>query len=369
MKKILFVAPFPPPIHGAALRNQTIAESKLVNRLFILRTFAANQASDVNDIGRFSWRKILKTAKDIAELIGVLRSFRPDLVYFNISLFGFALYRDALYSTIFKLGRFKLLYHLRTQGIQDQIEKSLFKRVLFKYLFYNVDVICLSSKLSLDIAGVYQHKPFIVGNGIPVEHICNQTSRKNAAIPKILFLSNLNIKKGIDELLLAFQMLNKKKLPFEGIIVGRSFDYTEIEVIQKCAKLGIKEKVNVVGPLYGKEKIKMLISADIFALPTYFEAFPGVVLEAMQFGLPVISSFEGAIPEIVQHGKTGLLIEKQNVQQLTDALELLINDQPLREKFGTSGKEHFFQNYTLEAFEENMTNVFNHVLNDHGNKH
>lgn len=364
MKKILFVAPFPPPIHGASLRNQSVADSELINCQFTLRTFAANQASDVDDIGRFSWGKILKTVGDAIALIRVLNSFRPDMVYFNISLFGFALYRDTLYTTIFKLKRSKLLYHLRTQGVRDQVERNFFKKMLFKYLFHSVDVICMSHNLSADIAKIYQSRPYIVGDGIPIEHTSDRVTLEGSNTLTILFLSNLSKKKGIDELLLAFQNLNKKKISYKGVIVGRSFDYTEADVNQKCLALGISEEVQVLGPIYGEQKIKLFLAADIFVLPTYFEAFPGAILEAMQFGLPVVSTHEGAIPEIVQHTKTGLLVEKQNVQQLTDAIEELLQNPVMGKEMGNLGRKRFLEKYTLEVSEDNLVKVFKRVLYD-----
>jgi len=364
LKKILFVAPFPPPVHGAALRNQSVAESERINQQFRMKVFHANQASDVHDIGRFSWRKVLKTIADFKYLIRTLREFQPDLVYFNISLFGFALYRDSLYTLLFKVTGHRLLYHLRTQGVKDQIRRSSFKRLLFRYLFHNVQVICLSRTLFQDIADIYRGEPFIVGNGIPVEKTDNISLHKKQGPTQILFLSNFNIKKGINELLSAFEILKRKAIPFKGVFVGRPFGYTEEDLRNKIEELDMAQYVTIIGPLYGSEKTRVFLESDIFAFPTYFEAFPGVVLEAMQFGLPVVSTFEGAIPEIVQQRKTGLLTEKQNVEQLATALELLISDQSLRERMGKAGKDRFFQYFTLEAFENSMVHVFNQVLND-----
>ncbi len=329
-----------------------------------MKAFHANQASDVHDIGRFSLKKVLRTINDFLALVLTLYRFRPDLVYFNISLFGFALYRDSLYTVLFKVTGHRLLYHLRTQGVKEQIDKSRFKKLLFQYLFRDVQVICLSRALFQDIADVYGGEPFIVGNGIAVEEVGSSVLSKNSEVPQILFLSNFSIKKGVNELFGAFEILKNKGTQFRGVIVGRPFDYTEEDLRNKVEELDMVQYVTVVGPLYGSKKVNTFIESDIFAFPTYFEAFPGVVLEAMQFGLPVVSTFEGAIPEIIQDGETGLLTEKQNVEQLANALELLINDQSLREKLGKSGKNRFFKHFTLEAFENSMVDVFNHVLND-----
>lgn len=377
-KKILFIGPFPPPVHGASLRNQSIADSKLINKYFDLKIFCANQASDVHDIGHFSWRKVFKTIEDMKNLVLVLLSFKPDLVYFNISLFGFALYRDALYATVFKIFRFKLLYHLRTQGVREQVEKSKFKKLLFHYLFHNVDIICLSRALYQDIALVFDRAPIIVNNGIAIEEfplIVNDgiavedfsqqlENNPNKKITNILFLSNYGIKKGINELLSALRVLKQSKCKFKAKLIGKDFDYTANVLRKKIALMELDLDIEVVGPLYGEEKHQALHEADIFVLPTYFEAFPGVILEAMQFGLPVVSTWEGAIPEIVDNGKTGLLVEKKNSEALAQALTVLVNDPVVREKMGQEGQQKFFQNFTLETFEKNMVAVFNQVLSN-----
>ena len=120
--------------------------------------------------------------------------------------------------------------------------------------------------------------------------------------------------------------------------------------------------VQVVGPKYNEEKYNELMSADIFVLPSFNEAFPLVNLEAMQFSLPVLSTNVGGVSEAVINEETGFVVESRNVQQLADKLILLIKDKNLREQMGMKGKDRFCNNYTLRHFEYNIKNVFDIIL-------
>jgi glycosyltransferase involved in cell wall biosynthesis len=99
--------------------------------------------------------------------------------------------------------------------------------------------------------------------------------------------------------------------------------------------------VEITGPRYGEEKYGELRKADLFVFPTYNDAFPLVTLEAMQFALPVISTNEGGVPDIVNDGETGFLVERQNVEQLAEKIALLLQNKELRQMMGQKGYERF----------------------------
>ena len=83
----------------------------------------------------------------------------------------------------------------------------------------------------------------------------------------------------------------------------------------------------------------------------------------MRAGLPVISTFEGAISEIIDDGKTGYLVKQRNINELAEKIAILIKDKELREKMGKAGRKKFLERYTLEKFEKNMVRVFDQILN------
>ncbi len=359
----MFFGPLPPPVTGAGLRNKSLMESRLINDLFEIHVLPFNFAEVVEDIGRFSFLKVYKSLERGINIIHRLLVVRPDLVYFNVSLYGFALYRDAIYVLIFKLFNSNLLFHLRTQGVKQQVLKSRMKRKLFAFIFRNTHVVSLSEFLGRDIEDVYEKKPIIVNNGIKdISAGYKKSEPEMDKAPVILFLAHLWKFKGLPELFEAFHILKQKRVNFRAIVAGPDGDLTTEYLNNLVNEYDLVSCVAVVGPKFSDEKNQLFRDSDIFVLPTRFEGFPGAILEAMQFELPVVATIEGAIPEIVDDGVTGFLVNKESALEIADRLEQLLLDEQLRLKFGKAGRQKFVQQYDLSLFERNMANVFMKVL-------
>lgn len=110
------------------------------------------------------------------------------------------------------------------------------------------------------------------------------------------------------------------------------------------------------GKKYNEDKEEYFKHSDIFVFPTFYpnECFPLVLLEAMQQGLPCISTNEGGISGIIDDGKTGFIVEKRNPVQLAEKIEVLLKDKKLRKYMGAAGKIKFDEEFTLSKFEEKM---------------
>jgi glycosyltransferase involved in cell wall biosynthesis len=364
MRKVLSIMQLPPPIHGASLMNRYLRESNIINNNFDVQTINLQFSSSQKNIEKFSFLKVLKSFYyALAIFIKAVR-FKPDLAYFTLSSSGYAFYRDTFYVLILKLFNLKILFHLHGKGIKKEVEKSILKRKIYKFVFRNTNVICLSSNLAEDIKLVSFSLPYIVPCGIPVVPMSNQEINKTNKIVQILFLSNYIENKGILKLIDALGLLKDQGVIFNARLVGAPTDL-KIETIESyIKKRKLENCVFAVGPRYGEDKYNEFLASDIFAFPTFYskEAFPLVNLEAMQFSLPVISTNEGGISEAVIDDVTGFVVEPRNVQQLADKLKILIQNKHLREEMGLKGKEHFSKNFTLEHYEQNMKTVFDTIL-------
>jgi glycosyltransferase involved in cell wall biosynthesis len=258
----------------------------------------------------------------------------------------------------------KRLLHFRVKGIQ-KTSASKSGRRLVRYAFKGSDVICLSYNHTKDLDGLVWNKPYIVANGIKVEkeflELFGTTSAKND-LPKILFLSNLSRKKGVPELLEALKILRVQNMSFTADLVGGEWDMSFADIRKLITEYGLEQHVNLAGPKYGKEKFQFIGNADIFVFPTYFELFPGVVLEAMQFRKAIVSTTEGSIPEIIDHGVNGLLVEPRNTNELATAIASMLNNPEQRDNMGRLAQAKFFKEFTLTAFENRMIAVFDDVL-------
>jgi glycosyltransferase involved in cell wall biosynthesis len=104
--------------------------------------------------------------------------------------------------------------------------------------------------------------------------------------------------------------------------------------------------------------------ADAFVMPTLAEGFGFTNVEAMSFGLPVISSFVGPIPEVVAEGKTGFLLQPGDVNELANAMGRLVSDRDAARAMGDAGREAFLDKFTLEHFRERLAAVYRRALDD-----
>lgn len=187
---------------------------------------------------------------------------------------------------------------------------------------------------------------------------------------RMVFLSNLLESKGILDLLEALALLKQRGCRVVCDVVGAEtaeISWTRLQ--EEIGKRHLEDMVNYLGALYGEAKARELEKAQLFVFPTYYpnECFPLVLLEAMAHGLPCISTNEGAIPDIIDDGKTGLIAEKHNPQDLADKIVLLLNDVTLRKQMGEWGRKKYQQEYTLQRFEQRFVECMNSILSDKQN--
>jgi glycosyltransferase involved in cell wall biosynthesis len=103
-------------------------------------------------------------------------------------------------------------------------------------------------------------------------------------------------------------------------------------------------------------------AADVFAMPTHAEGFGFTNVEALSFGLPVITTRVGPAEEIVEDGVCGRLVPAGDVDALADALRDLAADGPGRRSMGAAGRERFLDRFTLERMQTEIAAVYDAAL-------
>jgi glycosyltransferase involved in cell wall biosynthesis len=121
----------------------------------------------------------------------------------------------------------------------------------------------------------------------------------------------------------------------------------------------LQDKIKFWGVISEKEKIKLFKSSDVFVLPTYFhlEGQPGVILEAMATGLPVITCDRGSIKEMIAHEENGFIISPRSPHQIAEKIALLIEDKSLREKMGELSNKKVKERFTLDHYVNGVMEV------------
>lgn len=361
-KDILYILHFPPPIHGSSVVGEQIRNSELLKESLDGHFINLNTSKKMSDIGRVGITKIFKYLGVIRRVVVALLLHRPKICYIAITAKGMAFYKDVIIVFIVKIYGAKIVYHMHNKGVSN-CQDGFIHNILYKLVFNNSSVIILSKYLYPDIEKyVNRERVYICFNGVQDldrKHYYNQNH-----VVEILFLSNLIESKGVFILVEACKLLKEKNLSFNCKVAGGEGDVSGDEFILKVEKLNLQDCVEYVGKKYGREKEDLFSRADIFAFPTYYhnECFPLVLLEAMQFSIPIVSTYEGGISDIVEDEKTGFLVNQQDVQALANKLETLILDRNLRIAMGSAGRERFEEKFTSSHFENRMNEILNSVL-------
>jgi glycosyltransferase involved in cell wall biosynthesis len=163
-----------------------------------------------------------------------------------------------------------------------------------------------------------------------------------AQVPQIVSVGRCIEKKGYSDLIDACAILRKKGYEFECAILGGG--PLEDPLRARVAELGIGDRVRLEGPCPQGEVRRRLAGATIFVLACATEpdggmdTLPTVIVEAMAAGLPVVSTRLAAVPEMVQHGVTGLLVDEKQPERLAAAIAELLRNPALAERYGQAGK-------------------------------
>ena len=364
-KKILYFVQLPPPVHGVSIINEIVFNNKIINQDFEKKLVEIKFSEKIDELRKFSLLKLWIFFKTMFQLKFTLLKFKPDLVYFSIMSVGTGFLRDALFALIIKSFGKKIIFHLHNRGIPYYNKKFLY-HLLYKAVFKNSTIIHLSNKLleteirPLAIKGV---KIYIVSNTIkPHETSLRIYNNKKLSI---LFLSNYFPEKGLLLLLKAIKIMKNKYPQIRLNAYGASQSEDEdLEYMSFIKMNNLEDSIFIHGPVYGNEKKKVFEENDLFVFPSYFreECFPLSILEAMNAKMPIIATRIGAIPEMIENGEDGLLVDPLTSEQLAQRIEFLLNNLALRKKVGQNAYMKFKKNYSYTVFEKKMGEIFETVL-------
>jgi len=193
--------------------------------------------------------------------------------------------------------------------------------------------------------------------GFDMNLIREKLPRSRDAI-KLLFVGNWDPRKGLKALVEAVHRLNNPKIVLD--IVGDDSFYPRYtgEIKRKVAHWGFEDRIRFHGRIDRESIGKFYSEADIFVLPSSYEPFGIVFAEAMSFGLPIIATDAGGIPELVEHEENGLLVPPNNADALADAIDKLASSAELREEMGRESHE---KSKGLNTWDECFKIVYCHI--------
>jgi len=310
---------------------------------------------EVSYDGKYTKVEIFRYIKKLVYIVKVVKKNNVKLIYSNSGLpaqLGYPL------SRLFSI---PLITH---------IHSPYDRRYAWMWFFKFSDIVIFVSNVTKNLmeSKVRFRQTLLVYNGIDTNKFApassdNRSLRNSYGINDdevvIGQIGSLITRKGVDLLLKSFAALTQKHVNIKLMIVG---DGSERNALQDLSRdLLVDDRVIFVGDVTNTEVYYSRVF-DINVLASRSEALPLTLLEAAACGLPNIGSRVGGIPEIIDNDITGYIFDKENVDQLSKSLDILIHNKRLREKMGEAGRNKIITTFSLKEYVSKIEKTINECL-------
>lgn len=354
-QKINLLVQLPPPVHGAALVNQRVCDiaersSDIKNTIYRL-----NYAQNFEQMHAPTRTKLLYTIRLLMAVIVGFFKHKPAVTYLTFSPFGAGFYRDFFLVGLALIFRSRPYLHLHGTGLSKN--SSAIKALLLKWMLSKSTLIVISESL-LDDLSPYLGKGTVVTVDNCVDDPGLVVRDQNKDVIRVLYLANLDERKGVKTAIEAFSRLIVPGKRFELFVAGSDTARLSREKLQSFIDEKypqLKSCISLLGPVYGKEKSDFFKSGDLFLYPSQHDAAPLVVLEALSYGLPVICSNQGALPDMIQDDVNGYVSKSNNSGEYA---KLILNCQSDLHALSKRARESYLTKYTPDIFEKKMLDLF-----------
>jgi len=181
--------------------------------------------------------------------------------------------------------------------------------------------------------------------------------------PVIGSLAVFKNKKGIEVLLCAFNMLLQRYSTAHLLLVGYVVPEEQSRFDSLVAQYDLKDKITITGRVPRQDVLRYLRNMDVFAFTSLHDGCPNTVLEAMLAGIPIVATRAGAVPELIEDGKHGLLVQPGSATELNEALLKMLDASTNRQEFGNQARERALTRFTPHQELEAYWEIYQECLN------
>lgn len=276
------------------------------------------------------------------------------IIHFHLSEPGSAI-RKLLYFYPAHLLKKKTIIHFHAFSPETTINGS--KQWVYRYIFCRADkVVVLSDTWKKVVYEAFNNENIEV-----VYNPCTTIVSENNYFKQknILYAGAINARKGYADMIRAFAKIAHEYSDWNIVFAGNG----EIEEGRALAKeLGIVNQCKFLGWLNGEQKDKAFKEATIFCLPSYAEGFPMAVLDAWAYGLPVITTPVGGIPDVAKNDENMLVFNPGDVEILADCMQRLITDEILYDKIQKASIDFAENKFSLKEINTQIGNIYNELI-------
>ena len=362
-RKIFLYGQMPPPQHGSNIMTLTLFKA-LTKLGYYVKVSNKGFSKKIHEVNKISPVKFFRFFSVLWRFSFDLVRFRPDLVVFFVSATKIGLLVEGLFVTFTNILRIPYVLYIHNNGHKAIYGQGRLGRWIVRSVFDRAKACLVLGKVfEKDICSFYKKKVYILPNGLLTTF--PEKEKKSDPYINVLYLANLYESKGIFTLIRAIPRVLVKNKNVKFLIAGPWQDEkVRTNIIDYVERNKISANVEFLGAIFGQQKEELFLKSDIFVFPSHYplETFGLVNLEAMQAGIPVITTNIGAIPEIVLDGQTGFIIPPQNSTILAEKINVLVKNPHLRRTMGCEGKKIFNAKYSFDAYSSNVQEILNDLL-------
>lgn len=351
-KKLLLVGPSP-RLHGGvstSVKNFLNSELKLKYKLIYLQTGkgAKLQSSRLSVFSR--------TFYQLLSYLKLILFKKIDIIHIHSSSWG-GFWRFSLYVFFGKLSNKNVIMHIHGAEFKSFYgESNIFLKFIISAVLESTERLIVLSKHWKDYFEEISPKvsKIIVENSVSLTKL-NIERNYNSDVKKVLFLGGLTARKGVNELLEAIPKIKDKNENILFTVAGFPLKNEKLLLkrLERAEEQGLLDlRVNISNDT----KSQLFLDSHIFLLQSFDEGLPFTILEAMSYGLPVVSTPVGAIPEVIVEEENGILISPGKSNQLVEKILELISNVDLLKKMQTANllkiKNHYSTSVMINKIEK-----------------
>lgn len=210
-----------------------------------------------------------------------------------------------------------------------------------------------------------KYKGQVIHNGVNVIEMSRNSGKikRELGNPYILCIAAQNEKKGVDILIHAFSKLSMRNSAIQLLIVGDGPLKSQHEELTKA--YGLQTRIRFLGERVRSDIVEILNGCELLVLPSKSEPFGIVIVEAMACRKPVVATMVGGIPEIIDNGKSGILVEAGDSRSLYNAICLILENKDLRESLAKEGYDKVRRSFMFEHTGAKYESLFSRICDNH----
>ena len=366
--RILIIGSVPPPSIGPSVAMQRLVTAPALHQEFEVDFLDISDRRPPGSIGAFDWMNLALGLKHAIQCLKRLICRRPRALYLGISQGTWGYLRDLTFILPALCLRRRVVLHLRGSEFRSFVDRMpRWLHLLTRYVLARISrMIVLGGGVKGTFAGLVEmDRVTVIPNGIDCDQFSTRRGSPAAGRPKrLLYLSSIKRRKGIFLLLEALPRVLAKHADLEVTIAGVwHCEEERLEAEEVIGRFGLSNNLRFVGEVTGAEKIRVFQDHDMFVFtPVQPEGLPWVILEAMSAGLPVVTTSQGAIAEVVEHSVSGLIVQPK-ADQVAQSICYFLENPSAAVEIGQRGRKRVEEHFSEKPYILKLVNLFLDVAN------